>query len=85
MIEIGKNLTPDDFSEWQPHQVRKSIAIKARLEGLAEAGQCVPELIDLRKDELSKNNKNNEQEKEGSKKRAESGRFREPSRIVILD
>ncbi|MEM9332838.1 MAG: Coenzyme F420 hydrogenase/dehydrogenase, beta subunit C-terminal domain [Pseudomonadota bacterium] len=85
MIETGRPLTPDDFSQWQPHQVRKSIAIQARLSGLAEAGQPVPELVDLRKQLLSENNSNHDREKLGSKERAQLGKFREASRITVSD
>ncbi|MEM9279712.1 MAG: Coenzyme F420 hydrogenase/dehydrogenase, beta subunit C-terminal domain [Pseudomonadota bacterium] len=83
MMELGRPLTPEDFSLWQPHQVRKSIAIQARFEGLSKAGQPVPELIDLRKDKLSKSNSNYAQEVQGSEKRALAGKFSEHSQVSL--
>lgn len=85
MIEVGDAATPEDFSIWQPHQVRKSIAIEARFSGLSDAGQPVPELNGLRKQELSKSNENYTMERTGTKTRALDGKFHEISFVKLTN
>lgn len=46
-------VTKDYMSQVQPHQVTKKLAGQARCEGLAQAGSVAPELVNLRKEELS--------------------------------
>jgi len=35
---VGDDITPEQFNAFQPHQVRKKIALDARYQGLADAG-----------------------------------------------
>jgi len=35
---IGEEISPAQFNDFQPHQVRKKIVLQARLQGLADAG-----------------------------------------------
>jgi coenzyme F420 hydrogenase subunit beta len=37
-ITTGKSITPDEFNDFQPHQVAKKISLKWRYLGLLRAG-----------------------------------------------
>ena len=52
-LVIERDITPLDMSGYQPHQVRKKLAIGARHEGLHRAGRVVPSTNRLRISELS--------------------------------
>ncbi len=67
-------ITPRDFDDFQPHQVRKKRAIAARLRGLTNAGSPVYSHSGLRIDELDDGSSNDEQ---GAEHRVRSGRFSE--------
>lgn len=52
-IEIETDITPDDMSIYQPHQMRKKYAAGPRHAGLAEAGRITPATERLRLDDLA--------------------------------
>lgn len=51
-LVIERTIDPMDMSDYQPHQVRKKIAVGARHEGLQRAGRIVPATNRLRITEL---------------------------------
>lgn len=51
-LVLGDPITPREFDDLQPHQVRKKQALSARYEALAAAGKPVPATDGLRVDEL---------------------------------
>jgi coenzyme F420 hydrogenase subunit beta len=69
-----------DLDLFQPHQVRKKRAVRARLEGMKAAGLAVPRVEGLRIAELAAENheSENEAEKRGAQGRARAGRLGEP-------
>ncbi len=83
-LALGGPLSVRQFDLWQPHNVRKKQAVKARLAGLIEAGHKVTEFKYLRIDELS-NAETFESEKEGSLQRAIKGDFQGQSDIIQTD
>lgn len=52
-VTIEYDITPDDMSMYQPHQMRKKYAVWARYEGLRGGGRIVPKTQRLRLQELS--------------------------------
>lgn len=52
-IEIEHDITPDDLSLYQPHQVRKKYAVGTRHQALAAAERIVPITNGLRLDQLT--------------------------------
>lgn len=51
-LVLGKAISPREFDELQPHQVRKKVALASRFEGLADAGVAPIETHGLRVAEL---------------------------------
>jgi coenzyme F420 hydrogenase subunit beta len=51
-LVLGDPITPREFDELQPHQVRKKVALSARFEALAAAGKPVIDATGLRVDRL---------------------------------
>lgn len=76
-LVLGRTLSPRDMDDFQPHQVRKKRAVLARLEGLADAGQPVPEVSGLRIAELAAEHPDPAAQRRGAAERARAGRFRE--------
>lgn len=52
-IALGKHIRPREFDLFQPHQVRKKLALKARFDGLSQAGAPIIRTVGLRLDELA--------------------------------
>lgn len=79
-LVLGETITPRQFDDFQPHQVRKKEALKARYEGLAEAGLPLIKTEGLRLEALGArlDREKWRAEREGTVKRAVDGRFREP-------
>ncbi|HIG66365.1 MAG TPA: coenzyme F420 hydrogenase [Porticoccaceae bacterium] len=77
---IEGELGPRDMDGFQPHQVRKKQAVWSRLKGLERAGQLVPEVTQLRIQELAKaaGTERAEHEAEGTYQRALIGKTSEP-------
>ena len=70
----GRALTPEAFSETQPHQVSKKQNLAARLRGAAAAGMPVYAHRGLRLEELDAADR---AEQEGTRERVVAGRFKE--------
>lgn len=70
----GTPITPREFDNYQPHQVRKKHALAARLRGLAAAGSPVYAHTGLRLGALDQGDM---AEENGTQQRVLTGRFRE--------
>ena len=51
-LVLGETISPRDFDDLQPHQVRKKVALAARYEGMADAGVAPIATHGLRVNEL---------------------------------
>ncbi len=51
-LVVGESVTADQLNDFQPHQVRKKVALSARYRGMADAGVDPIHAPDLRLDEL---------------------------------
>lgn len=73
-IEVGDSITPRQFDDLQPHQVRKKVALAARYDGMAAAGVTPIEASALRVRELGERLGAAEwvAESEGAKRRMEA-------------
>ncbi len=78
-LEVGDDITPEMFNEFQPHQVRKKHAVHARLAGLEAAGIAPIAVSGLRLEKLAGNLTKDEREQQiaGVKQRVSQGRIRE--------
>jgi len=83
-IEAGyltaeKSLSPRDMDRFQPHQLRKKLALGARLQGIRHAGHLAPETVDLRLEALMAQNtdEENRSQFEGTVSRIRAGKARE--------
>lgn len=74
-LVLGRDHSPRDYDDFQPHQVAKKRAMAARLRGLARAGRPVHAHAGLRLDALDAADAAEEQ---GAFDRARAGRFDEP-------
>ncbi len=52
-LVIERDVGPAEMSEFQPHQVRKKVAVAPRLQGIADEGRIVPRFEGLRLDRLA--------------------------------
>jgi len=79
-LVLGEAITPRQFDDFQPHQVRKKEALTARFTGLQQVGMPTIEALDLRIVELGERltPEARSKELEGSVSRARTGRFSEP-------
>ncbi|WP_282607225.1 Coenzyme F420 hydrogenase/dehydrogenase, beta subunit C-terminal domain [Pelagibius sp. Alg239-R121] len=77
---LGDAITPRQFDDLQPHQVRKKKALKSRYEGLQHAGFPAPQTDGLRIEALGQalDQAQSQAEFDGTVKRAREGRFSEP-------
>ena len=75
-LVLGDPLTPRDFDNFQPHQVRKKEALAARYEGLADAGVAGIKTRGLRISELGRriDSERSAVERAGARRRAEAAR-----------
>lgn len=78
-LALGDVITPEMFNDFQPHQVRKKHAVKARLEGMVDAGLSGIATEGLRLGALAVNLSKTEtaQQKAGLARRVQDGRIRE--------
>jgi len=74
MLTQGPAITPREFDDLQPHQVRKKRALAARLRGMASGGSCVYHHERLRIELLDGNDK---EEQEQTRLRVDNGKFHE--------
>ncbi len=79
-LVLGEALTAAELTAFQPHQLRKKQALKARTEGLAQAGMPLLAAPGLRLDALAAAAAPESQarERDGALLRARQGRFSEP-------
>lgn len=79
-LVLGDLITPSEFNDFQPHQVRKKEALSARFSGLVEAGLSAIETPGLRLDELGNrlDPDRRQAQIDGTKRRAGEGRVGEP-------
>lgn len=79
-LRLGEAIDPRQFDDFQPHQLRKKMALAARFAGLEEAGMPTIETLNLRIDALGErlDPETRGKEFEGSVLRARTGRFSEP-------
>lgn len=77
---LGDEITPRQFDDFQPHQVRKKQALMSRYAGLAAAGLPAVKTEGLRLKALGAmlDSDTSRAEFAGTRRRAEEGRFREP-------
>ena len=80
-LTLENDLTPDDMSLYQPHQMRKKYHAWARHQGLRDAGRIVPKTARLRIEELARENTDavNKFQREGTVKRVEIGKATLPT------
>jgi coenzyme F420 hydrogenase subunit beta len=80
-LTIEYDITPDDMSIYQPHQMHKKYAVWPRYQGLSDAGQIVPQTARLRIEELAgeRPDATNRFQREGTFKRVETGKASEPT------
>lgn len=78
-LVVGEPLTPDALDDFQPHQVRKKVALTARFDGLTVAGLPVIETKGLRLEDLGARLQTDarRREIEGTLRRVREGRFAE--------
>ena len=79
-LVLGDQITPRQFDDLQPHQVRKKHALAARYDGLTEAGYPTIEAPGLRLSELGENLDISQRSAEtaGTTRRIREGRMKEP-------
>ena len=80
-ITIDHDVTADDLSCYQPHQMRKKYAVWARYQGLSDEGRIVPQVNRLRIRELAKEQtvETNEHQREGTRRRIRDGKVAVPT------
>ena len=79
-ITIEYDITPDDMSIYQPHQVRKKYAAHDRHQGLGDQGRIVPKTDRLRLIELANElpESTRKLQRAGTRARVRSGKATEP-------
>ena len=80
-IVVERDITPDDLSEYQPHQVSKKHAVAPRLDGIADEGRIVPRYEGLRLVELASERpvELNERQRTGARERIRIGKATRPT------
>jgi coenzyme F420 hydrogenase subunit beta len=74
------DVTPDEMSHYQMHQMQKKFYVWPRLQALADEGYLVPQTEGLRIAELAAQlpEATNDAQRQGTRKRLRAGRSREP-------
>lgn len=80
VLELGEAITPAQFNEFQPHQVRKKQALVPRMAAMLDSGYAVIKTQGLRLFELVEgmSSEHYEREYQGTRSRAKNGKFKEP-------
>ncbi len=75
------DISPDDMSVYQPHQMHKKYAVWPRYQGLGDAGRIVPQTARLRIEELAGEmpDATNQFQRDGTRRRVENGKATEPT------
>lgn len=79
-VSLQWDVTPDEMSHYQMHQMQKKYYVWPRHQALADEGYLVPETTGLRIEELAAQlpEATNEAQREGTRKRLRAGRSHEP-------
>ena len=79
-IVAGRDVTPDEMSHYQPHQMRKKYAAAGRHAGIADAGHIVPITNRLRIAELAAElpDSHSDYQRRGTYERIQAGKASEP-------
>ena len=85
-LTIERDITPDDMSIYQPHQMRKKYAVWARYQGLKEAGNLAPITQRLRIEELAAElpDQVNDGQRQGTIERVKIGKATEPTPVKAV-
>ncbi|NNE63719.1 MAG: hypothetical protein HKN34_06535, partial [Gammaproteobacteria bacterium] len=80
-ISIEYDISTDDMSIYQPHQVRKKYAAWARHQGLADEARIKPQTARLRIADLAQElpNERNRHQRNGTRQRIQDGKVDEPA------
>ncbi|MGI9406212.1 MAG: Coenzyme F420 hydrogenase/dehydrogenase, beta subunit C-terminal domain, partial [Hyphomicrobiaceae bacterium] len=80
-LAFGYDITPDDMSIYQPHQMRKKYAAWSRHQGIADAGRIQPQTQRLRIRELSAElpDHTTRRQRDGAHQRIRIGKASEPA------
>ena len=80
-LTLENDVTPDEMSMYQPHQMRKKYHAWARHQGIGDAGRIVPLTARLRIEELARENTDtiNDFQRQGTVKRVEMGKATLPT------
>lgn len=83
-ITIEYDITPDEMSAYQPHQMRKKYAVWPRLDGIAGTGRIRPDYSGLRLQELAAEQPVylSERQVAGARQRIAEGRATEPTPVA---
>ena len=81
VLTIEYDVTPDDMSHYQPHQMRKKYAAWGRFKGMGEEGRIVPKTNRLRIEQLAAELpvEANEYQCKGTRERIRAGKASEPT------
>ena len=79
-LTIDSDITPDDMSIFQPHQMHKKYAVWARHQGIGDTGRIVPQTDRLRIAELAAEQPESTvaYQRNGTRQRVENGKASEP-------
>ena len=79
-LVLGETISSEQFDDFQPHQLRKKIALAARYQGMIQSGLPAIDTPGLRLEELNQrmDDENRLKEIEGTKQRVQAGRITEP-------
>ena len=82
-LALGYDLTPDDMSYFQPHQMRKKYAAWPRHQGLGDQGRIVPQTARLRLAELAAELPSDfsARQRAGTRQRVRDGKASEPTPV----
>jgi coenzyme F420 hydrogenase subunit beta len=80
-LEIECDITPQDLSTYQPHQLHKKYAVWPRHQGLGDAGRIVPQTARLRIEELAQElaEETRRHQRAGTRQRVGSGKATLPT------
>ena len=84
-LTIDYDITPDEMSHYQPHQMRKKYAVWARHQGLGDEGRIVPETNRLRIAELAAElpASHSDYQRAGTRRRVQDGKVSEPAPEIL--
>lgn len=80
-LTIEYDITPDEMSHYQVHQMHKKYSVAPRLQGLDDEGRIVPKTSGLRIEELAAEGsaETNEYQRAGTRRRVRKGKASEPT------